>query len=277
MALWGLAWTNGKVISGYTAVSVLIFWRFTIGSASMVPFLLILKIPLLPKKQGLPYVIGGACFMIGYNFFFLLGTRIGLPGAGGILVTTLNPIFTFIFTALMFRHSIAKKDLFGLVLGFIGGSIMINIWTKSLSEIMQSGNAFFLFASCTWAFVTIVSSRSKKVMHPLTFSFWAYILSGLISIPFVWDKPILEVFTFDFTFWWHFISLSIGSMAVGTSIFFVGAAELGSSKASGFIFTVPVTAMGFSMLILGERLTLPIAIGSIFTMTAVYLITILKH
>jgi len=276
MTLWGLAWTNGKVVNEYTSVPILIFWRFIIGSITMIPILKLLKIKILPSKDGLRYIVGGGIFMIGYNVFFFMGTRLGLAGAGGILVTTMNPLFTFVFSALLFRQGVLRKDLLGLVLGFIGGSIMLNIWSMSLSDILKSGNAYFIIASLTWAFVTIISSKSKNVIHPLTFSFWIYFISALIITPFALNEPLFEIFTFDFRFWIHFISISIGSMAIGTSIFFIGAAHLGSGKASAFIFTVPVTAMGFSMLILGEQLTPNIMIGSLFAMTAVYLITIKK-
>lgn len=277
MTLWGLAWTNGKVVNEYTSVPILIFWRFIIGSLTMLPILKFLKVKILPGRDGLRYIVLGGFFMIGYNVFFFLGTRLGLAGAGGILVTTMNPIFTFVYSALLFRQTVLRKDLMGLVLGFIGGSIMLHIWSMSLSDIMQSGNAYFIIASSTWAFVTIVSSRSKNVIHPLTFSLWTYFISAVIISPFAISGSLFEIFTFDLRFWVHFISISVGSMAIGTSIFFIGASHLGSGKASAFIFTVPVTAMGFSMLILNEHLTVNIIFGSLFAMTAVYLITIKKR
>ncbi len=274
MSLWGFSWTNAKIVGQYTSVPIIIFWRFLIGWLAMIPILYSLRVPILPKKDSIRFILTGGFFIICYNLFFLFGTRTGLAGAGGILVTTLNPLFTFLYSFLFFRILIQKKDILGLILGFIGGSIMLKVWQITGDDLLKSGNAYFLLASSTWAFVTITSSRSKDVIHPLTFSFWIYLVASIITLPAIFLAPVVEVFSFDMTFWMHMTFLSIGALAVGTSIFFIGATHLGSGKASAFIFTVPVTAMGFSMLFLGEQLTLNVAVGGLFTMTAVYLITV---
>ena len=82
----------------------------------------------------------------------------------------------------------------------------------------------------------------------------------------------MEVFQFDMIFWTNFLMVSIGSMTIATTIYFLGTTQLGSEKASAFIFTVPVSAMGFSIIFLGEKLELFTVIGGIFAITAVYLI-----
>lgn len=274
MSLWGFSWTNAKIVGQYTSVPIIIFWRFLLGWLAMGPLLYFLRIPLLPPRKSLCFIVAGGFCIICYNILFLLGTRTGLAGAGGILVTTLNPLFTFFYSFLLFRVFIQKKDILGLFLGFIGGSIMLEIWHISGEQLLKSGNVYFLLASSTWAFVTIISSRSKDVIHPLTFSFWIYLTASLITIPVAVLEPVANIFSFDMTFWIHLAFLSLGALAVGTSIFFIGATHLGSGKASAFIFTVPITAMGFSMIFLGEQLTPNVVIGGIFTMTAVYLISV---
>ncbi len=77
---------------------------------------------------------------------------------------------------------------------------------------------------------------------------------------------------FDHLFWINFLSLSIGSLAFATSIYFLAAMELGSQKASSFTFMVPAAAMIFAMIILGEKLELTTLIGGGMAILAVYLI-----
>jgi drug/metabolite transporter (DMT)-like permease len=48
--------------------------------------------------------------------------------------------------------------------------------------------------------------------------------------------------------------------------------ELGAKKASAYIFTVPLTAMGFAMYYLGEPLMITTLIGGTLGVAAVYLI-----
>ena len=82
----------------------------------------------------------------------------------------------------------------------------------------------------------------------------------------------MAVFTFDWIFWLNMMLVSVGAMAYGTSIYFLTSVELGAQKASAFIFTVPITAMGFAMIFLNEKLTITTLLGGSLTMTAVYLI-----
>ena len=66
--------------------------------------------------------------------------------------------------------------------------------------------------------------------------------------------------------------LSIGAMVFGTTVYFFGTTRLGPEKASSFIFTVPVAALFFSLILIGERLEITTLLGGIMTMTAIYLI-----
>ena len=79
-------------------------------------------------------------------------------------------------------------------------------------------------------------------------------------------------FDFDLIFWLNLIILSIGAQVFGTTVYFIATTKLGPSKASSFIFIVPITAPIFSMLFIGEKLEISTIIGGIMTMTAVYLI-----
>lgn len=272
MTIWGLSWTSGKILSQYTTTPILIFWRFCIASIAFIPIMVGMRQSPIISLTGMGYSLVGAVFLSLYNFFFFSGTRIGLPGAGGVLVTTMNPIFTFILMAMIARQKFYRKDMLGLILGFIGGSLILNIWRFSLAEVFASGNLYFILGALTWAFLTIITSRTRAYISTLHFSFWTFIFSALITLPFVVAAPLLEIVHFDVVFWLNLLLISVGAMAFATTIYFIGTVRLGSEKASSFIFAVPVSAMGFSMLFLGEKLTLSTAVGSVLAMLAVYLI-----
>ena len=86
------------------------------------------------------------------------------------------------------------------------------------------------------------------------------------------NNDVLIVFDFDLIFWLNLIILSIGAQVFGTTVYFIATTKLGPSKASSFIFIVPITAPIFSMIFIGEKLEISTIIGGIMTMTAVYLI-----
>ena len=272
MAIWGLSWTNAKILSDYGPSSVLAFWRFFFSSITMIPVLCLTGNDFRVTRQGMKYILTGAVFISLYNIFFFMGTAIGSASVGGIIVPTFNPIITFIISVLLLKQVVYRKDIIGLILGFAGGVIVLQAWRLSLEQMIANGNLFFLCASVSWGIMSIISGRSHAHVSTLSFSFWVYTISTLIYLGATWNKDILLIFTYDWIFWVNMFFLSAGAMVFGTTVYFFGTARLGPEKASAFIFTVPVTALFFSVLLIGERLEVITMIGGILTMTAVYLI-----
>ena len=272
MATWGLSWTNAKVLSDYGPSSVVAFWRFFFSSITMIPVLWLTGNDFRVTRQGMKYIFPGAVFISLYNIFFFVGTDRGSASVGGIIVPTFNPIITFIISVLLLKQVFYRKDIMGLVLGFTGGVIVLQAWTLSLEQMIANGNLYFICASISWGIMSIISGRSHGHVSTLSFSFWVYTISALIYLGVTWNKDILLIFTYDWIFWMNMFFLSAGAMVFGTTVYFLGTTRLGPEKASSFIFMVPVTALLFSVLLIGERLEVTTMIGGIMTMTAVYLI-----
>lgn len=272
MVTWGLSWTNAKILGMYGDAPLMAFWRFTIATLSFAPIVYFTKNSFSINIKSLRFIALNAVFMTSYNYFYFKGTQVGLAGAGGVLVTTLNPINTAILAALIFNIPLYKKDITGMIIGFIGGGMIMNIWQMDMDLLMQSGNTHFILASLSWAAVTLITSRSKDIIPFIPYSFWCFLMASFMSLGIAYDQPLLSVFNFDWVFWLNMMFLAVGAMAFGTSIYFMATTRLGAQKASAFIFTVPVTAMLFAIIFLNEILTLSTAIGSLLAMFAVYLI-----
>ena len=272
MATWGLSWTNGKILSQYCSSSILAFWRFFLSSIFMIPVLIFTKNNFTVPSNGIKYIIIGSILIFSYNIFFFMGSNLGFANVGGVFVPTLNPIITFILSIIIFREIIYKKDIIGLIFGICGGIIVLEAWTLSYSQMTANGNLYFLLASISWGIMSIVSGKSHKALATLTFSFWVYFISSIFCFIMNINNDVLIVFNFDLIFWLNLILLSIGAQVFGTTVYFIATTKLGPSKASSFIFIVPITAPIFSMIFIGEKLEISTIIGGIMTMTAVYLI-----
>ena len=109
--------------------------------------------------------------MVSYNYFYFKGTQTGLAGAGGVLVTTLNPILTALFANLIFGSIMQRRDWLGLGLGLIGGAFIVRLWELDKSQIVQSGNLFFYASILSWVCVTI-TSKSKNTIPFMAYSFF---------------------------------------------------------------------------------------------------------
>ena len=272
MLTWGLSWTNAKILGQYADAPLIMVWRFFFASLSFAPLLKLSDDSLRLTKDNIYFILGNALCMVSYNYFYFKGTQIGLAGAGGVLVTTLNPILTTLFVGLLFGGIIKQKDWFGLVLGLVGGAFIIRLWEMDGSSLVQSGNLFFILASLSWVCVTILTSKSKNTISFMAYSFWSFTFACLISIPISINEDIFIIFDFDRVFWLNLIMLSVLAMSFGTSIYFLASLKLGPKRASSFIFLVPLTAMGFAMYFLSETLHLSTLLGGVLGIIAVYLI-----
>jgi drug/metabolite transporter (DMT)-like permease len=270
MFSWGLSWTNGKILGEYGNTDIIIVWRFFFASIFFFPYLLYTRNPLLPNRKSIPHILINSFLIIGYNIFYFAGTKIGYAGAGGVLVTTLNPILTTILMMFFFDKKISINEQFGLFFGIIGGVIIIQVWKDN--SFLQSGNIFFILASLCWVLVTINTYVSRNKINFTTYSFWSFLFGFIFYLPFTRGQNIFIIFNYDYIFWLNFLIISFGAMAFGQSIYFNATAILGAKKASSFILMVPISAIIFAILILEEPVIGTTIFGGFLGLYAIYLI-----
>jgi drug/metabolite transporter (DMT)-like permease len=196
----------------------------------------------------------------------------GLAGAGGVLVTTLNPILTSTVVFCFIERSVSLKNLIGLTIGFIGGSIIIRFWEMDFDLMIQSGNIFYILASLSWVSVTITSQKAKEDIHFLTYSFWSFAIAAIFSLSVCNWSGISITFNYDWIFWVNILILSVVVMAFANTMYFFASSKIGAVKASSFIFIVPLMTIIFSKIFLNEKIRLTTLIGGCLSIIAVYMI-----
>jgi len=272
MLIWGASWPSGKIIGEYSNPNIIMVWRFIFAAFTIAIFMPFLKINLQRPKSSLTYIIIAAFCLIAYNYNYLKGTQIGLASLGGVIVPTLSPIITYLIVAKMFNKNIHKKDFIGICLGILGGLILIRIWEINFVDLISSGNIYFILAAFAWSIVTICTQKSNEDLHFLNFSLWLYMLAFLLSFIFAPWNQLIQVLDHDLKFWIHFLIISVGAIGFGTTIFFLATMRIGSEKSSSFMYLVPTSAIGLSIILLDESLASSTILGGALTISAVYLI-----
>jgi drug/metabolite transporter (DMT)-like permease len=213
-------------------------------------------------------------FLVVYSIFFFDGTKYGTPGLGGAFVTTLTPILTFVLLVSFFGKKLFKKDIFALILGAIGVTTILNLWSFKLEDILVISNLYFIYASIAWSFLTITNSKLKSIDH-IVFTFYLYIFTTIIGF-FITPFESGNIFTFDWIFWLNFIIISVASTTFATSIYFVAITKIGANEASSFIFLVPFNAIFLSWVFLDEPIYITTIVGTILTIFAVSILNNVK-
>ena len=274
MMFWGSSWVSAKVLSEYITASELIFYRYLVATVTLFPILIYMKKSFKIDLKTVSLALLASIFLVVYSIFFFDGTKYGTPGLGGAFVTTLTPILTFVLLVSFFGKKLFKKDIFALILGTIGVTTILNLWSFKLEDILVISNLYFIYASIAWSFLTITNSKLKSIDH-IVFTFYLYIFTTIIGF-FITPFESGNIFTFDWIFWLNFIIISVASTTFATSIYFVAITKIGANEASSFIFLVPFNAIFLSWVFLDEPIYITTIVGTILTIFAVSILNNVK-
>ncbi len=277
MGTFGFSWVSGKRIAGYATPSTLAFIRFAITALCFVPVVLI-KSPKTSMKgtgTGWLWTAAGAAALSIYNLLFFSGLNAGLAGQGGLIVTTLNPLFTFLLVAAGNRKSPQGRNISGVLIGIIGGILLMQPWRYSAGNILDSGNAAFLGAAFSWSILTVISRRAQLHLGFRKFNIGLYTIAALMMLPFSYisggASPFASIPS-NSAFWADMLFISAATGAFGTGVYFMVSSRLGAARGSAFTYLVPIFALLFTSLILFEKPDLPMITGGILAIVAVTLI-----
>jgi drug/metabolite transporter (DMT)-like permease len=272
MTCWGFSWTSGKILSHYGDPLTMSLIRFSATVLSLFLIVMVMKNKVLIKKTGLLDLSMAAILLTVYTWLFFKGLTEGKAGAGGVLVTVLNPIVAYAITIIKAKRKPTRNESMGLILGFAAGLILLKVFSDP-GDVVAAGNIYFLLAAVMWAVLSFFTARAGRYGSSVSFSFWLYGLSTLILLIISGFKSSGEVLQHaDAVFWWNlFFSASI-TTAFATTFYFVATAKVGASKASSFIFLVPFSAALGSLVFLNEAIELHTILGGILGIAAVYIL-----
>jgi drug/metabolite transporter (DMT)-like permease len=272
MACWGFSWPSGKILSWYGDPLLISFYRFALTFVSLLLILLFSKVALTIHKKGLINLFIAALIISAYTYFFFQGLSIGKAGAGGVLVTTLNPIITYSITLLITKRKPIKNELLGLGLGLLAGAILLKLPSEA-DKIFSAGNIYFLLCSFCWAILSLFTARASRYGSSLTFSLWMYGISSVLMFTINEKEAIVDtIYKSDFIFWLNLFFSATITTSLATTFYFIATTKIGASKASSFIFMVPLSAAIGSWIFLHEIPQLHTIIGGIIGIAAVYIL-----
>lgn len=272
MCCWGFSWASGKVIAGYGAPTTIAMIRFIVTFFSLLLILIFRKESFKINRKGLIYLFISACLMSVYSYFFLKGLVHGKAGAGGVLLTTVNPIISYGIAILISRKMPSKNEAIGLGIGFLACIVLLNVWSD-WHGIFKPGNLYFIIAAFLWSVLSVFTSKSAQYGSPIVFSMWMFALCSVLTFFAVDIYDIVHVINVsDQLFWWNMFFSGTITTALATTFFFVATTKLGASKASSYLFLVPFTAALGSWMFLQETPQINTIIGGIMGIAAVFML-----
>jgi drug/metabolite transporter (DMT)-like permease len=272
MLTWGLSWPSAKMLMQYGKPLEIAIIRFFFTVVSMFFILRFAKIKFTITKQGLPYLVASSLLVGGYSICFFNGIKHGMPGAGGVLVTTMTPLISFLLSVIISKRSLRQKEIIGLALGIFAGFFLLKIWSNYL-HLFESGNSFFLLSTVLWSFLSRFTAKSSNYGSPLAFTFWMNV-GCIVFLFFLVDLHL--VFSIlqkgDAHFWTNMIFNSVVNTGMATTFFFYATSKMGAAKTSSFIYIVPFAAAISSFFFVHETVFWNTIVGGLLGISAVWII-----
>jgi drug/metabolite transporter (DMT)-like permease len=272
MAIWGGSWTSGKLVANAVHPFVLAFLRFFVTFLCFIPAVAVFRQRLRIGLKSLLFSAAAGALMNLYSYLFFWGLEPGQPGLGGVLVTSCNPVFTFLLSLAFFRKRIGAREIVGLALGVAGGLVILEIWSVSLARLLASGNLIFIIGSVVWSLLTIVSGEAQRRTTIFAFGFYMYGFSSLLGLPFALPFGLADALRLDLGFWLNLVYLGAASRFFATSVYFYAAKKISAGRASSFSLFTPLFAVVSSYVVLGEIPTIFTILGGLIAMIGIYLI-----
>jgi drug/metabolite transporter (DMT)-like permease len=256
--LWGVPYLFIKVAVRDFSPAVIVCGRTAIGALVLIPLAIANK-SIIDAIRGwrfvLLYAVGE---MVGPWFLITTAEKKISSGLAGLLIATV-PIWSTIITSLYGDKTVwQRRRLFGIAIGFIGVVALVGIESIT-GNVSPLAIGFVVISAVLYAYSTIMVTTNLPNVSGLAINSVAMAFTAILFLPFAiaqWPVDPISLQSGS-----SLIALGIFSTAMAFYYFFIVMAEIGPARASLVTYLNTAFAVLLGVIILGEPLTLGIAIG----------------
>ena len=276
-ALFVLLWSTGWIVAKYAGLFAdpltFLVLRY---SAAVVLFYLMCRISGVawPKSRAaVLHAIVSGMFLHGLYLgmvWWAIGQ--GVPAALSGIIAGLQPLMTGIAAAFLVGEALSGGQRLGLVLGFTGIAIAVlpSVLALDSAAIPLQAVAINVMAMACVTVGTIYQKRFLREGDLRAVATLHYVGALIVTVPaalILEDLRVewgVEVFA---ALAWSVLGISMGAVAL--LLYLIRRGDV--SKAASLIYLVPPLAAIEAALMFGERLTLPMLVGTVVVVIGVYL------
>jgi drug/metabolite transporter (DMT)-like permease len=279
---WGSSFVVVKIAleEGLSPIEIATF-RFLIAGALFITAVLAEKkrksdYRLLVKKKDFPALLLLA--LTGVTFFFIAQyTGIQMAGASiaAILVCLLSPVLITVFSRIIFKERLVKRQALGIGIAAVGTFIVIVGGTLDVSgsSTFFLGSLILLSTPILWATYSLLGKKIMESYSPFLVVAYANALGGLCLIPPYLAENSYQITKIGFNGWSAILYLAITCSFIGYYIWLYVMKKTGAAITSSFLFAEPLVTVSFATQFAGERLSSLIIVGGILIFVGVFLVT----
>ncbi len=257
-------------------ISPLSFGFFRFGTAAIL-FYITLKIrkqDLKFERKDYPRLLLLSLLCIPLNqFFFLSGIKLSLASHSGIIYS-LNPVYAYIIAVLIRYEKFQLSKLFSILLTVLGIVFIFyeGITASQVNNNVISGDVLLLFAVLTFSMYLTLGKNIIEKYGALKASAFIFIVGSIFYVPlFIYDLPNLTFanLTYKGIIGYFYLSFVVAYLAY--FIWYYALKNIAVSKLTTLSNVSPLLTVLFSIIFLGEHISLFFIIGSAVTLIGVFI------
>ncbi len=281
MFIWGGTWVAGRIVAREMAPFSAAFLRFFFAAL----FLVIVQMrvekrfPLPTRAQVVPLLLLGLTGIFLYNACFFSALKTVEAGRSALVIASI-PACVALGAALFMGERLAPSRLLGIPVSLLGVAVILSDFKLGtlLSGGVGVGELFLLGCVLAWTAYSLLGKRFMAGMTPVFAVTWSCLFGCAMLLPFALSEGLLgRLPTVTFTVWGNLLFLGVMATGLAFCWYYEAIKAIGASRAGVFINLVPVAAISLGVVILGEHVSLGLAVGGALVFAGVFLTNRPQH
>jgi drug/metabolite transporter (DMT)-like permease len=274
--LWGFSFLLIKVALADMSPTVLMLIRAASGFAALAVFMRLSGRPLLGdawKRRIVPYAVLAIFSGVVPWTAIAVGEQSISSGLASILNAT-TPLWAAVLVIWMIPNDRPSAlNYVGVLIGLAGVVILVlpDVTAKGFGSSV-AGAVAVVVASISYAFSALYQRKKLRGASVYEVSVGQLALTTVLAIPIA--VPSLPTWHFALPSTAAVIALGVGGSGLAYLLYYYINNSLGAVRATGVTILVPMTAVLWGVVLLGETLNLPIVIGMVVILAGIVLTNI---
>lgn len=270
--IWGTTFISTKILLNDFKPVEILFLRFLIGLV-MLYIVCPKKLKSKNKKEELIFALAGLCGVCLYYLLENIALTYTTATNVGIIIS-IAPFFTGIASHLILKSENLNRNFYIGFLTALIGIVLISFNGNLNFNLNPIGDILALLSAIVWALYSILTRMISGFGYSTLLTTRRIFTYGILfMLPIVWIDGIdiqIEQFA-NMTILGNILFLGIGASALCFVSWNSAVRILGAVKTSTYIYLVPVITITTSVIFLNESITWMIVLGTVLTLSGLFL------
>ncbi len=269
VVLWSLNPVVGKVALRYIPAPLLVAIRTSIAGLIVLPAL-IRSGGLIDRRHWPKLIVLGACLQVGNQIVYVIALDQTSVAHAAFIYSTV-PVIILILAASRGQERITGRKVLGMSACLAGAVWLASDQSGSGSPSLR-GDALLSVAGLMFASFTVFGKEERQRYGAVTLNSLAYVSGAILLQPVVWiGYADFALASAPWEAWASVAYMAVFPSVFGYLIYYWALGHVPASKIASVQYLQPLTATTLGWVLLGESVTLTLALAGAVILVGVYL------